>query len=203
MTSAAVASNSRYDVRTIVGGGIQLGAATAAGVVVFALLSRAMTGAAEAIVQSVIVLVGGAVATWWPAGMVRPRDVDTIGWTTLLAFVGAVTFTILDIALLRPLGMYHWTWDAIGGGSGFWYISIWWMGGTFLAWMGAWVYAIEARRRSPPVMSLAVMSGALALVLFVVFDVLQGRVHPAYAALACAIAAVSGVPVAVIMGGRR
>lgn len=203
MTSAAVASTSRYDVRTIVGGGIQLGAATAAGVVVFALLSRAMTGTAEAIVQSLIVLVGGAVATWWPAASVRPRDVDTIGWTALLAFVGAVAFTILDIVVLRPLQIYHWTWDAIGGGSGFWYISIWWMGGTFLAWMGAWVYAIETRRRSPPVMSLASVSVLLAVVLFVVFSLLQGRVHPAYAALGYAIAAVSGVPVAAFLDGRR
>lgn len=203
MTSATVASGSRYDARTIVVGGIQLGVATAGGVVLFALLSRAMTGTAEAILQSLIVLVGGAVVTYWPAAMVRPREVDTIGWTTLLAYVGTVVFTILDIALLRPLGMYHWTWDAIGGGSGFWYISLWWMGGTFLAWMGAWFYAIKSRGGPAPVVGEAGRTLVVAAILFVAFAATQGRVHSAYAALAYVIAAVSQVPVAAALGARR
>jgi hypothetical protein len=204
MTSATVASGSRYDARTIVVGGIQLGMVTAGGVVLFALLSRAMTGTVEAIVQSLIVLLGGAVVTYWPAAIVRPRDVDTIGWTTLLAYVGTVVFTILDIALLRPLGMYHWTWDAIGGGSGFWYISIWWMGGTFLAWMGAWTYAIQTRTgAAPSVVRMALRTVGTALLLYIVVDVLRGRPQPALAALAYVVMAVLGVPVAAFTGGRR
>jgi hypothetical protein len=203
MTSAA-ATTSRYDARTIVVGGIQLGAATAAGVVVFALLSRAMSGTAEAIIQSLIVIVGGAVATYWPAAMVRPRDVDTIGWTTLLAYVGTVVFTILDIALLRPLGMYHWTWDAIGGGSGFWYISIWWMGGTFLAWMGAWTFAIHAGKdAAPAIIRMALRAAGTALLLYIVVDVIRGRAQPGVAALVYVVMAVLGVPVAAFTGGRR
>jgi len=203
VTTTAAVSGSRYDARTIVQGGIQLGAVTAAGVVLFSLLSRAMAGTLESVAQSAIVLAGGAVVTFWPAAMVRPRDVDTIGWTTLLAYVGTVTFTILDIAILRPLGVYHWTWDAIGGGSGFWYISVWWMGGTFLSWMGAWVYAIETARGSPPVARLAAASVVLALVLFVVVSGVAGRLHPAYAALGYAVSAVIGVPLAAFLGGRK
>lgn len=203
MTSSIVASGSRYDARTIVVGGIQLGITTAVGVVVFALTSRALTGTTEAIVQSLIVLVGGAVVTYWPAAIVRPREVDTIGWTTLLAYTGTVVFTILDIALLRPLGMYHWTWDAIGGGSGFWYISIWWMGGTFLAWMGAWAYAIQARVGAPSVFRMAGRTVGMALALYIVVNVLRGRPEPGFAALAYVVMAVILVPIAAFTGARR
>ena len=49
------------DWRTIVRAGVQLGVVTAVGVVFFALLSRAMVGTTEIIVQSVLVLVGAAV----------------------------------------------------------------------------------------------------------------------------------------------
>ena len=51
---------------------------------------------------------------------------------------------------------YPWTWDAIGGGSTWWYLPIWWMLGTFLAWMGGIVTAASgeatlARRALPAV----------------------------------------------------
>jgi hypothetical protein len=46
-----------------------------------------------------------------------------------------------DIVLLRPFKAYPWTWDAIGGGSTWWYLPIWWMLGTFVAWMGGMLTA--------------------------------------------------------------
>ena len=52
----------------------------------------------------------------------------------------------IDIVLLRPFKAYPWTWDAVGGGSTWWYLPIWWMLGTFLAWMGAIVTTGRARR---------------------------------------------------------
>src|SRR5256885_5665811 len=55
--------------------------------------------------------------------------------------VGTVVFSAIDIVLLRPFKAYPWTWDAIGGGSTWWYLPIWWMLGTFLAWMGGIVTA--------------------------------------------------------------
>lgn len=202
MTSTAVVSSPRYDARTIVRGGVLVGAVTALGVVVFALISRAMpAGAFETHVQAAIVIAGGALVTYWPASMVHPRDVDTIGWTTLLAYVGTVTFTILDIAMLRPLGMYHWTWDAIGGGSGFWYISIWWMGGTFLSWMGAWAYALESSRRTVPIM--AVGTAIAAIVVYVLFNLVVGHTDSSHAALTFFIVAVLRVPVVAVMGRNR
>jgi hypothetical protein len=55
-------------------------------------------------------------------------------------------FSAIDIVLLRPFKAYPWTWDAIGGGSTWWYLPVWWMLGTFLAWMGGIVTARQAIR---------------------------------------------------------
>ena len=134
MTSAVESITDRADVRTIVGGGAILGALTAVGVAVFALSSRPLAGTAEVAVQSALILVGAGVFCFLPAHWVRPTSVDGIAWAALLGLMGALFFTVADSVLLRPLGIYHWTWDAIGGGSGFWYIPVWWMGAAGLAW---------------------------------------------------------------------
>src|SRR5256885_12892768 len=62
--------------------------------------------------------------------------------------VGTVVFSAIDIVLLRPFKAYPWTWDAVGGGSTWWYLPVWWMLGTFLAWMGGLVTAGRAARGS-------------------------------------------------------
>jgi len=104
-----------------------------------------MAGTTEIIVQSVLVLVGGAVFAYVPSMLLRPRDTDGIAWAAMIGLLGALVFTVIDTVLLRPMNLYHWTWDAIGGGSGFWYIPVWWMGAVFLAWLGAWVVAASSR----------------------------------------------------------
>jgi len=198
MTSAAVTTDPRNDVRTIVWGGVRLGLATAAGVTVFTLLSRAISGSIETILQTAMVLVGGAVASFWPASMVRPRDVDTIGWTSLLAVVGAVVFTIVDIVILRPVHLYHWTWDAIGGGSGFWYIPIWWMAATFLAGVGATAYAYRPRSG---VVAPARLAGETVAIAVLLFGFISGTgifpFHASVAAMSYGLALVVRVAIAV------
>src|SRR6185503_9705267 len=124
-----------------------LGVFTAVGVVVFSLLSRAMSGGVEVVIQWIIALVGFSVAAVLPGRMLRPNTVDGIAWAALAGFLGAVVFTVLAIALLRPLGLYSWKWDAIGGGSGWWYIPIWWMGSALHAWLGSWAYSAVSTRR--------------------------------------------------------
>ena len=74
--------------------------------------------------------------------------------------------------MLRPFKAYPWTWDAIGGGSTWWYLPIWWMLGTFLAWMGAIVTAERARRVgdsdvSIPALALPIVVGAAVIALIV------------------------------------
>src|SRR5207244_3892950 len=79
----------------------------------------------------------------------------------------------IDIVLFRPFKAYPWTWDAIGGGSTWWYLPVWWMLGTFLAWMGAIITARAAARgettlpgRALPVGIATVIGAALARLAF-------------------------------------
>ena len=191
----------RRDVRTILTTGVELGLATVAGVVTFALLSRSMSGRAEVVIQSLIILAGGALASYLPAASVRPRSVDAIGWSALIGLLGAVVFTVIDTAVLRPLKLYPWTWDAIGGGSGWWYLPLWFMGSAFLAWLGALVYAYRARAVAEVnVIALAVQTVGLAIV---IFGVLTGTglapFHAAIAGLAYAVSLVIHVPVVAVL----
>jgi hypothetical protein len=82
-----------------------------------------------------------------------------------VGLVGTVVFSAIDIVLLRPFKAYPWTWDAIGGGSTWWYLPIWWMLGTFLAWMGGIVTAAGGEatlaRRALPAVAGAIIVAAI------------------------------------------
>lgn len=203
-TTVQSADAERYDIRTVVGGGVILGAVTAVGVVLFALLSRMLAGTIETIVHSVLIVAGGAVFGYFPAASVRPRSPDGIAWAATLGLLGSLSFTALDTGLLRPFNVYHWTWDAIGGGSGFWYISIWWMGSTVLAWFGAWAYARAASRFGPA--GIGPLVGQTVGVAIVMFAALVGfgiaPFHGATMALAVSLALVAQVPLATLLARR-
>jgi len=179
MTSAAEPAGTEHaDARTIITGGIKLGILTAAGVTVFVLLSRAMTGTPEIVVQSLLVLVGAIAFSFVPALWVRPRSTDGVAWTALVGLLSALTFTVFDTALLRPLDLYHWTWDRIGGGSGFWYIPVWWMLSAVLAWLGGWIWATAGRDGKP--VRVVKLVGPTAGICVVVFAILAlTRIAPA------------------------
>ena len=119
---ASTSTESQVDWRIIVGGGAKLGVLTAAGVAVFSIVSSMTEGSVETIAQSAIVLIGLIAFAFLPAVFFKPTDTDSIAWTAMIGLLGALFFTVIDTAVLRPLRMYHWTWDDIGGGSGFWYV---------------------------------------------------------------------------------
>ncbi|MBI3982084.1 MAG: hypothetical protein HY337_04185 [Gemmatimonadetes bacterium] len=200
MTSAAEPGvTERSDVRTIVGGGVKLGVVTAGGVTVFALLSRMLAGPSEILLQSVLVFVGVGVFAYLPTSWVRPRGIDGIAWTALVGLLGALVFTVVDTALLRPVNLYHWTWDQIGGGSGFWYIPIWWMGSAVLAWLGGWAWS---RGGGGSAVARAGQTAVVGAVLFAII-VLTGILpfHAGTAALAGTLGLVAMVPLVGVLRG--
>ena len=190
MSSAAQPTVERADIRTIVGGGIKLGVLTTVGVVAFALVSRALAGTVEIVVQSAFVVAGGVVFSYLPSFWVKPRSADGIAWTALVGLLGALTFTVLDVAVLRPAHVYHWTWDQLGGGSGFWYLPVWWMGSAFLAWFGGMVVGALARGgREPNPLFAGLQTAGLGVVVFAILALLRvGPFHSAMAALGFTIA---------------
>src|SRR5437899_9101376 len=150
--SAAPLASDRADFRTVTVGGATLGVATAVAVVAFLAASRLVPIAAGARggVQALIVLAAGVAVAFLPAQWTAARSTEGIAGAAAMGLVGTVVFSVIDIVLLRPFKAYPWTWDAIGGGSTWWYLPVWWMLGTFAAWMGA---IVTARAATPDVPS--------------------------------------------------
>ena len=192
MTAAVSPAHDRADARAMLMSGCQLGLLTVLGVAAFALLSRVLTGATEVVVQAALVAAGGVVFSYFPSIGVRPRTVDGIAWASMVGLLGALVFTVVDTAVLRPLDLYHWTWDAIGGGSGFWYIPVWWMGSAVLASLGALTVATLARGgREPSPLATGLLTGGLAILLFGVVAAL--RLLPFHSAVMALVFAVGQV----------
>jgi len=150
--TAAPAQADRSDFRTVTTGGALVGVLTAVAVVAFLAASRLLpdVGGAQGGVESLIVLAAGFAVAFLPAQRTGARGVDGIAGAAAVGLVGTVVFSAIDIVLLRSFKAYPWTWDAIGGGSTWWYLPVWWMLGTFAAWMGA---IVTARAATPDVPS--------------------------------------------------
>src|SRR6267378_2457607 len=144
MTSATV---DRSEFRHVLLSGTIVGAMTGAAVVVFLLVSRLLPpGIFASLVLMIIVLAGGVAAAFLPGFFAASRTVQGVASAAAIGLWGTIVFMAIDIILLRPFKAFPWTWDAIGGGSTWWYLPIWWMLGTFVAWMGAIVTAGRAAR---------------------------------------------------------
>src|SRR6266516_2723160 len=146
--TALPAESDRSDFRTVMLGGTKLGLVTAVAVVAFLAVSRQVTAhVPQRALETLIVLAAGAAA---------------------MGLWGTVVFMAFDIVVLRPLKAYPWTWDAVGGGSSWWYLPIWWMLGTFVAWMGGILTASQARRGEATLVRVALPAMVATVVLVTV-----------------------------------
>jgi len=152
MTSTAEAKD-EYDataVPSIVLGSIKLGLIEAFLVLLFSLASRLLGGILETIVCAVILLVGLAAVTMLPGLWVRPRTIEGIAGAAGIGLGAAGVFLLVDVILLQNIGTYTSRWYDVGGGSNWWYHPVWWMVGTFLPWMGAWILANQTTKQGRP-----------------------------------------------------
>jgi len=163
----APATTDRSDFRHILVSGTRLGAAVGAAVIVYLLVSRVVpTGIVQAVLQTAVVLAAAVAAAFLPAQWTMARGTQGIAAAAAVGLWGTIVFMAIDIVVLRPLKAYPWTWDAVGGGSTWWYLPIWWMLGTFLAWMGGMLTAGRAARGGPmslAALALPVLGGAVAV----------------------------------------
>ena len=146
--SVAPTRTDRSDFRTVMVSGTKMGALTAVAVVLFLLVARFVpdTGGARRGLEALIVLAAGVLASFLPGRWAAARHAEGIAGAAAIGLWGTIVFMAFDIVVLRPFKAYPWTWDAIGGGSSWWYLPIWWMLGTLLAWMGGIVTAAQAAR---------------------------------------------------------
>src|SRR5207244_9694070 len=117
------------DIRSVTVGRAKLRVATAVAVAAFLAASRLVpiTGGLRGGVEALIVLVAGVAVAFLPAQWTAARSTEGIAGAAAVGLIATVVFSGIDIVLLRPFKAYPWTWDAIGGGSTWWYLPIWWM----------------------------------------------------------------------------
>ncbi len=175
MTSTAEL-NRDYDltgVPAIVAGSVKLGLLEAIAVLLFSLASRLLGGVVETIVCGFILIVGVAAVSMLPGLWTRPRTIEGIAGAAGIGLGATGVFLLVDVVLLQNIGTYTNRWYEIGGGSNWWYHPVWWMVGTFIPWMGAWLLANQTNRNGHPTVGqglitalvLAVLIGAAATLL--------------------------------------
>ena len=161
----------RSEFRHVLLSGTIVGVVTAAAVILYLIVSRLLSpGMVVSLLQTVIVLAGGVAAAFLPGFYASSRTTQGIAGAAAIGLWGTIVFMAIDIILLRPFHAYPWTWDAVGGGSTWWYLPVWWMLGTFLAWMGGIVTAGRAARGGDvaiAALALPVVVGAAVIALLV------------------------------------
>jgi hypothetical protein len=208
MTSTAHV-NGEYDlsdVPSIVVGSVKLGLLETVLVLLFSLVSRFLSGIPETIVGGIIVVIGLAAVTMLPGLWTRPRTIEGIAGAAGIGLGAAGVFLLLDVMLLQNIGTYSHRWYDVGGGSNWWYHPVWWMVGTFLPWMGAWILANQAEKngRPEPTMGLAAAFGLS--VIAAVLAILLGFPGARWTLGTFAVAFLPGLVLATIvsaMGKRR
>jgi hypothetical protein len=135
------------DIPSIVRGAVKLGLFESVIVLLVSLVSRLlMDGVLQNVLLAIIVLVGLAGVILLPGLWTRPRTIEGIAGAAGIGLGAAMVFLLVDVTLLQNIGTYGHRWWDIGGGANWWYHPVWWMAGTFLPWMGAWMLANQLTR---------------------------------------------------------
>ena len=162
------------DVPSIVRGAVKLGLIESVVVLLFSLASRFLpSGPIETLVLAIILLAGLAAVILLPGLWTQPRTIEGIAGAAGIGLAATIVFLLIDVSILQNIGTYTNRWLEIGGGSNWWYHPVWWMVGTFLPWMGAWLLANQTAKSGRPsplvvfgtVVACAVVMGALGVVI--------------------------------------
>lgn len=155
----------RTDVPYVVRGAVKIGLITAIAVLLYSLVSRFTNGMVESALKVFIIAAGTWLVTFLPGQWTRARTIEGIAGAAGIGLAGTVVYLLIDVTLLQNIGTYTNRWRQIGGGSNWWYHPVWWMVGTFLPWMGAYMIANQAARGSVSVPKAAAIVTVATLVL--------------------------------------
>lgn len=133
------------DVPSIVRGSILLGLFESVIVLIFSLGSRLLDPPVETVVLAVVLLVGLAGVAMLPGLWTRPRTIEGIAGAAGIGLGATFVYLLIDVVLLQNIGTYTNRWYQIGAAN-WWYHPVWWMVGTFIPWMGAWILANQMER---------------------------------------------------------
>ncbi|MDQ2670118.1 MAG: hypothetical protein M3Y31_05760 [Gemmatimonadota bacterium] len=200
---SAVAMHGEYDVTNvplIARRSILLGLIESVIIAIGAVLSRLVGGALEFVVLGLVVVVGLAIVTMMPGIWTRARTIEGIAGAAGIGLGAAGVFLLVDVALLQPLGLWTNRWHAIGGNTNWWYHPVWWMVGTFLPWMGAFILASQEARRGRTAPAAGFGLALAAAVVVGVIAVLAGFPGAGWNLGTFAVAFLPGVAIAALVG---
>lgn len=189
----------------IVQGAVKLGLLESILVLLFALGSRFLHGILELVVCGLILLVGLAAVTLLPGLWTRARTIEGIAGAAGIGLAASGVFLLVDVTLLQNIGTYTNRWYEIGGGSNWWYHPVWWMVGTFLPWMGAWIVANQTVRRGEPAPLNGFAAALAATVVVAALAVLIGVPGAHWSLATFGVAFLPGLALATVLSalGRR
>ncbi len=190
----------------IVQGAVKLGLLESIAVLLFALASRFLSGILELVVCGIILIAGIAAVTMLPGIWTRARTIEGIAGAAGIGLAATGVFLLIDVTLLQNIGTYTNRWYEIGGGSNWWYHPVWWMVGTFLPWLGAWILANQTSRRGQPLPLLAFGTAAAAALVLGAVAVLAGFPGAHWSLATFGLAFLPGLVLATVlsaMGKRR
>lgn len=174
MSTSAVATTDRSDFRNVLVSGTKVGVVTGIAVVAYLVLMRFLpAGVARDAILSVLVLAAGTLVSLLPGEWAGSRNTEGVAGAAAIGLWGSIAFMAIDVLVLRPFKAFPWTWDAIGGGSTWWYLPIWWMLGTFLAWMGGMLTA-GRHARGPTTLAATAMPVVVGAVVLAAVGKLAG-----------------------------
>ncbi len=181
-----------------------LGAVQTVLIVAIAFATRALGGVPETAVVGLLVAAAILVTAFLPGLWTRARSVEGIAGAAAIGLGATVVFLLIDVAALQPLGIWTNRWREIGGGSNWWYHPVFWMVGTFLPWMGAWILANLAAKGGASLPAAVVLVLVATLVAGAAAVLLHfpgaGWNVPTFG-----VAALAGLPIGVLVSslGRR
>jgi hypothetical protein len=138
------------EIPRIVRGSIILGFVQAVCVLIVSLINKNLEGTADHALTGIVVAIGAAITIFWPGLQTRARTIEGIAGAAGIGLGATWAFLGFDVAILQPLHTYTNRWSQVGGFSNWWYLPVWWMVGTFLSWLGAWILANQANKSGAP-----------------------------------------------------
>jgi len=174
--STAAELHRDYDltnVPAIVRGATILGLLEAAVVLLFSVVNRLLDGPVETILLALILAAGVGAVTLLPGLWTRARTIEGIAGAAGIGLGAAFVFLLVDVVLLQNIGTYTNRWWQIGG-SNWWYHPVWWMVGTLMPWLGAWILANQMERNGR-VSAVAALGTALLFAIVVAVVAVLGR----------------------------
>lgn len=177
MATAATLENTAPDTTAlpvVLRAALILGIIESVFVLAISLVNRMMEGSIDRAICAVLLVIGVSIVLFWPGRVTRARTIEGISAAAGIGLGATLVYMMIDVAFLQLIGTYTNRWAEVGGGSNWWYHPVWWMVGTFLPWMGAWVLANQTRKSGAPSVPGAIV---LTAVLTVIVGVLAVVTH--------------------------